>query len=431
MRKLRWNIALLVGGSVLLLLLIILGGYNLIMRRWIATNANSSLQASLLSESADVDSSFFYSPEMITVFAEQPDTENDPPLQFYTPKMRSVLEWSEGQAAGTTLKADIGGSSFYVLIADEDMLGTDDNTSGGEYENGGYVSMVTVDTGKDNGKAEISVHTGPLPEISRLIGYVVITGELEVIRTINLVFLLAAVVIGMLGSTMGYFIGRKLEQNQLAQKQFFENTSHELKTPLTSIYGYAEGIEKGIITDYPRTGRIIANQTEKMSRLVEEILCMAKLESGTVRLERESVSMPELLQNCLMPFEGTVLSRGLDVSLDLQPMTVSADPDKLEHAVTNLLTNALKYAKTKITVSSGDGKVCIANDCEAIPDDTLSHLFERFYTGRAGNTGIGLSLAKELIELHGWRLSAYRTDAGICFEICCANQKASCGKRRK
>ncbi len=120
-----------------------------------------------------------------------------------------------------------------------------------------------------------------------------------------------------------------------------------------------------------------------------------------------------------MPFEGTVLSRGLQVTLDLQPMTVSADPDKLEHAVSNLLTNALKYARTHIQISCGKGTVFIENDCTNLSDETISHLFERFYTGPDGNTGIGLSLAKELIELHGWQITARRAANGICFEIQC------------
>ena len=146
---------------------------------------------------------------------------------------------------------------------------------------------------------------------------------------------------------------------------------------------------------------------------------MAKLESGSVKLERETVSMPDFLQDCLMPFEGTVLSRGLEVTLDLQPMTVSADPDKQEHAVFNLLTNAVKYAQTYIQITCGKGMILITNDCTEISDDTLAHLFERFYTGPDGNTGIGLSLAKELIELHGWRITARRAENGICFEIRC------------
>lgn len=156
---------------------------------------------------------------------------------------------------------------------------------------------------------------------------------------------------------------------------------------------------------------------------------MAKIESGSVVLSKEEIDLPGFIQDCLMPFEGTVINRGLSVDIDLSPATVSADPDKLEHAVSNLLTNALKYARTKIKVSCGSEGFCISNDCEPLSDDTLSHLFERFYTGRDGNTGIGLSLAKDLIEMHGWQISAKQTGDGVCFEVRCSGARRNTRKK--
>ncbi len=393
MRKLRWHIALLVGGSILLMLLIFMGAFNLIMHHRIETNAEESMRTMILPDTVTGSGPFLYSPEMLAVF--QKSDESPMPVQFYTPKEKNIINWCEHKTPGVLQKTEIGGNSYYLMIADAGMIHRmmESNETG---DGNHLISSVIVISDADDENLDSYAVSAYTDDISQIISYVDITGELEVIRKINIVFLIAALVIGVLGSTMGFFIGRKLEQNQLAQKQFFENTSHELKTPLTSIHGYAEGIEKGIITDYPRTGRIIAAQTEKMSRLVEEILCMAKLESGSVTLEREAVCMPDFLQDCLMPFEGTILSKGLEVSLDLQPMTVSADPDKLEHAVSNLLTNAVKYAQTRIQISCGKAMILIENDCTEISDDTLTHLFERFYTGPDGNTGIGLSLAKEL-----------------------------------
>ena len=212
-------------------------------------------------------------------------------------------------------------------------------------------------------------------------------------------------------------IGRRLEQSAKAEKQFFENTSHELKTPLTSIRGYAEGIQTGVITDYKKTGKVITKETEKMSRLIEEILLSAKLESGAMQLHRESMELNEFVEECLMPMEGAVLSRGLDVELSLEPHKVSADPDRLEQAISNLITNALKYAKSRLSIKLEKGLLTIQNDCDYISDNDLAHLFDRFYTGEKGNTGIGLSLAKEIIELHGWKISAGRTNDGIVFAI--------------
>lgn len=110
----------------------------------------------------------------------------------------------------------------------------------------------------------------------RLLAYVDVTGEPELVKEISFGVLLDAFVIAALGAAIGYFLGKKLEQNDKAQKTFFENTSHELKTPLMAICGYAEEIEMGVITDYSQAGRMIVSQTERMSKLIEDILYLSK-----------------------------------------------------------------------------------------------------------------------------------------------------------
>ena len=443
MNKLRWKIALLVGGTVLLTLLIIMGAFNLIMQRRMKNNAEESIRSVLMGTDEEGQANGLYSPELLPVF--ETDEEKEKATQIYTQKERSIIQWCDGKQPDVLFRTEIDGSDYYLMLVTSELLMQSSLATGENsmFTGNGILSFFhfgTIDEYSwvsstddlENPMDDFDITAfGMTTGLRVVIGYIDITGELEMIRHINIVFLIAAFVIGAFGCTMGYFIGKKLEQNQLAQKQFFENTSHELKTPLTSIRGYAEGIEKGIITDYPHTGSVIAAQTEKMSRLVEEILCMAKLESGSVTLQKESLEMQEFVQDCLMPFEGTVLNRGLTVKLDLHPMRVSADPDKLEHAISNLLTNALKYAQTYIRISCGEGMLCIANDCAALTDDTLAHLFERFYSGRDGNTGIGLSLAKDLIELHGWSLIAKRTEDGICFEVRCASGRRAGKKSEK
>ena len=103
----------------------------------------------------------------------------------------------------------------------------------------------------------------------RLLAYVDVTGEPELVKEISFGVLLDAFVIAALGAAIGYFLGKKLEQNDKAQKTFFENTSHELKTPLMAICGYAEEIEMGVITDYSQAGRMIVSQTERMSKFIK------------------------------------------------------------------------------------------------------------------------------------------------------------------
>lgn len=388
MNKLRYKIAALVGGSVFFTFFIILVIFNIIMNRQIETNAKNSINTLMSDE--NWENITLYTPEIIDfdVDFRNRDYSNN---SEYNNTEKKIIEWLKYNTIEGIQKVKIGANTYYLYsqMIPESDTDTNEYLSDDEFFYDDWNTVVYVD----------------------------ITGEPELINKMSMIFLITALAIGTFGSIAGYFMGKRLEQNHLVQKQFFENTSHELKTPLTSIRGYAEGIEKGVITDYVKTGRIISAQTEKMSHLIEEILLMAKLESGAMQLHREQVEFNELVENCLMPLEGVILNRNLSVSLSLEKSTISADPDRLEQAISNLLTNAVKYAQSFLDISF-DGKVLsVQNDCNEISDDELKHLFERFYTRKKGNTGIGLALSKEIIELHGWKIQAIKTSKGIDFKV--------------
>ena len=390
--KTRFKIATLAGSSVMLTLLLILIMFNLIMNRQIDTNAREAV--SFAAGDLYNDENILYCPEMIDLKMNYKDIDyNKSPYYNNTEKM--LIEWLQENTVSGIQKVKIGNGTYYVKLD--------------QYEDDLTYDNLYVDSDEE---IEDDESVGWLS-----LTYVDVTGEPELIRKMSLFFLTAALTIGILASVEGYFIGRRLEQNSTAQKQFFENTSHELKTPLTSIRGYAEGIEKGVITDYKKAGRVIISQTEKMSSLIEEILLSAKLESGAVQLHREPVEMSELVENCLMPLEGAIMNRGLSVSFESSELTVNADPDRLEQAISNLLTNAIKYAKSCLSVTLKEHFLTIQNDCADLSNNEIKHLFDRFYTGKNGNTGIGLALAKDMVELHGWKLEAKRIPDGIEFCI--------------
>ncbi len=402
MNKVRYRIAVLAGSSVIIAILIAMVIFNITIRHKIERDAYNSLSSEMVSA---YEGASIYMPESIIISKDDNGKEVAP--FFMTPKEKSIMEWYGPEERKGILKAVIDGNTYYLKKEEKDELG-DTVYMGGYY--------VTDDDGEDDMySVETSIATSG--DIESMISYIDVTGEIKMIGRMDIFFILTALLIGTLSAASGYCIGRRLEQNQLAQKQFFENTSHELKTPLTAIQGYAEGIEKGIMTDMAKTGQVISAQTSKMSRMIEEILCIARIESGAVRLEKETVALDELIQDCLMPFEGTVQNKGLEVELGLSDIKVEADAERLEHAISNLLINAIKYAQTRIEISCSSKSICISNDCPPISDDVLKHIFDRFYTGRDGNTGIGLSLAKEIIELHGWHIRAKRLDNGIMFSV--------------
>ena len=400
-KNVRFKIAALVGGSVLLTLFIILIILQVVFGRQTEKRARDSVDAYI--SGSVLNSDHQYEPTMIELSGGFDNL--DETLSYYSKQEQRIIKWCKNNDSPEAKRVRLNSRTYYV--------------GSRTFENDAVSSFITSLVG-DDVLNFISTEIFPLDELDKgvtVIAYVDVTAELVTIKKMSIFFLIAALIIGMIGSVEGYMIGRRLERSRLAEKQFFENTSHELKTPLTSIRGYAEGIERGVITDYKKTGQVITKETEKMSRLIEEILLSARLDSGAMQLHKETLDLNEFVEECLMPMEGAVISRNLNVNLALSPCKVSADPDRLEQAITNLITNALKYAKSSLFIKLENGQLRMQNDCEYISDNDLSHLFDRFYTGENGNTGIGLALAREIILLHGWKITAGRTSDGIEFVI--------------
>ena len=183
------------------------------------------------------------------------------------------------------------------------------------------------------------------------------------------------------------------------------------------VTGYAEGIYDGIITDQKHAVCVIMNETDKMTALVDVILCLSRIESGETELCIEDISVEAVMNNCLVSLESVVIKKGIEVKTDIAGGTVQADAAQMETAVMNLLANAVKYADQRIAICYDKKRLIIWNDGSGITDEDAPHVFERFYIGKNGNTGIGLALTKEIIERHGWRICADTADGGTRFIV--------------
>lgn len=248
-----------------------------------------------------------------------------------------------------------------------------------------------------------------------LIAYIDTASEQSLIFSVNMAFAAIAFLGIALAAFAGYTAGRQIEEATDAQKRFYENMSHELKTPLAAIRGFAEGATGGVM-DTEEAMRAISKETTRAAEMIDEILGLSKLEAKTVQPHKERIALEDFVQDCLMPFEGSVRAKGLNVKLDLEKAgAIDADPDLFEHALTNVLTNAVRHAKTVIRIRCKDGELAVFNDGNAPSSEQLEHLFDRFYTGEGGSTGIGLAIAKEIATLHGWKIVAHARDNG--FEI--------------
>ncbi len=256
--------------------------------------------------------------------------------------------------------------------------------------------------------------------------YVDINAILNYVRWLNLMFCGAVVVVGAAICVIGFKLGKTIESAQEIRQSFFQNASHELKTPLMAIQGYAEGIHTGVLSVRESAG-VILEESDRMTELIEELLALSKIDSAQAKPKFQETDVTEIIKSVAYSFAPAFEKGQKELKTDLCDETmVSCDEKQMRKVVSNLISNAFKFCKTTVTVKcaavNGKARITISDDGEGIAKEDLPHIFERFYTGRKGNTGIGLALTKEIIGFHEGEIRAYNQN-GAVFEISLAISK--------
>lgn len=223
-----------------------------------------------------------------------------------------------------------------------------------------------------------------------------------------------------------------LEQSDNQRQEFIANISHELRTPMTTIAGFADGILDGTI---PREQedkylRKIADETRRLSRLVRSMLDLSQAESDAVDMTRRTrFDLSELLLQCLLSFEARAKEKQLDVDPQLpeDSMEVFAVRDSITQVIYNLTDNAVKFASPGSTITirlyKKDGKayVSIKNVGEPIPESDLPFIFDRFHKSDRSRSldkdgvGLGLYLVKKILNSHGEEIAVSSRDGVTVF----------------
>jgi two-component system, OmpR family, phosphate regulon sensor histidine kinase PhoR len=220
----------------------------------------------------------------------------------------------------------------------------------------------------------------------------------------------------------------ELRRADQIRRDFVANVSHELRTPLTAIRGYVEALSEGDATgdESRRFLAIIARHTERMERLVKDLLRLARLDAGQETLELAACDTRGLIETVVNDLVQNATERGqrIVVTVTEGSEKVRADPAKLNDALRNLIANAINYSPEQttieVTTAPVDGRVAItvSDQGPGIPEGDLARVFERFYRvdkSRArdpGGTGLGLAIVKHLAELHGGSVRAENRPQG-------------------
>lgn len=251
--------------------------------------------------------------------------------------------------------------------------------------------------------------------------YVDVGAVMKYASLLNLLFFGLFVLLCIGVYLFGMKLGGYVERAYNSQKWFFQNVSHELKTPLMAIQGCAEGIQTGVLEPDGASAAIL-EESEQMSNLLTELLTLSKLESGQIKSEFHHVDVRELLYDCMRSAEPIAAAKSLALTPRFADtsVTVNGDEIQLHRAFSNLLSNALRYAKSEIVISCQTEKnkavITVRDDGGGIDFALLPHIFDRFYSGRKDGTGIGLALVKEIVALHKGTVTA-KNDGGAVFEI--------------
>ncbi|MGH0429977.1 ATP-binding protein [Bacillus hominis] len=218
---------------------------------------------------------------------------------------------------------------------------------------------------------------------------------------------------------------RQLEKTR---KEFISGVSHELKTPLSVIRSFAEGIQDGVSKDTTYYTNVILEETENMNRLIVEMLELAKLESGTYKLEMSTFSIGELIQQVYTKLLFSMEEKHLQVDIQADAsLFVKANRSRIEQVVVNLLSNAIRYTpdgeKIHVSVVETEDavKIEIENTGNPIPEESLEKIWDRFYrldasrSRHTGGTGLGLSIVKNILDLHRAEYGVYNTNNSVVF----------------
>ena len=248
-----------------------------------------------------------------------------------------------------------------------------------------------------------------------------------------------------LGNTFNA-MAEELSTLEEARRSFVANVSHELRSPLTSMRGFLEAMADGTIPPEDRDGYIdiVLDENKRMTVMVNDLLDLARIESGQYKITPEVFDISELIRRTVITFDARVAEKSLEMIIDLpeDPLYAEADPARIQQVLHNLVDNAVKYTpqggRTEVLCSAEKHIITVRvrdNGC-GIPKEDLDHIFDRFYKAEKAHTpdgvsgtGLGLSIAKLIMDEHGQKLTVSSDENGTEFAFTLKQAVKPAGKR--
>ena len=222
----------------------------------------------------------------------------------------------------------------------------------------------------------------------------------------------------------------ELSQVEDSRREFVANVSHELRSPITAISGYIEGMRDGVIPpeEQDKYLAIVSDESKRLSHLIGELLALSRLERVEAALDCTDFDICDLLERVFLRRTGDLEKHGMDVDCDFdpEPCFVHADMARIDQVLVNLIDNAIKFTPDgglitlRVRAESGLCTVTVQDNGVGVLPEDRPRVFERFFTADRAHTsgkgtGLGLSICQRILEMHGQKIRLLDTDAGAAF----------------
>lgn len=322
---------------------------------------------------------------------------------------------------------------FSVLIPDEGEMTADiSHIAAVTEEEAKAFAETIVKAGRTKGYIKSYRYRLDRREETSLLVFVDCTNDIQTIQNFAIVSVLVAagclILVLILVTLLSGRAIRPVIEGIEKQKQFITDAGHEIKTPIAIILANTEVIE--MCQGTSEWTESIHHQTERLNELVKRLLTLAKLDETKEKLQMEKLDFSLVTESVLSGFEVMAQAKKLHVERDIEKaVTVSGNGNSLKSLLSILMDNAVKYApqggKIKVSLQKRDRKAVLGfyNDCENLPTGDLKRLTDRFYRAdesrsrESGGYGIGLSVARSIVEAHQGKFTIKRKDAGIYFQV--------------
>jgi two-component system phosphate regulon sensor histidine kinase PhoR len=217
----------------------------------------------------------------------------------------------------------------------------------------------------------------------------------------------------------------ELKKSEQVRKDFVANASHEIKTPITAIKGFADTLLEGALDDKEHAVkflRSIQSNSERINSLVDDLMTISKIEMGVVKIGKASIGFSDIAQAVQTLLREKAAAKNLSLKISINPdiHEIVADRDRLTQILTNLVENGIKFTEqggVTFGIDKENGKtiIFVEDTGIGIPKQHLSRLGERFYrvdpsrSRQMGGTGLGLAIVKHLVKAHGWDMQIEST----------------------